>query len=670
MARIPMGEFGNALPTANPTALASTAQLDGGLAAATQRLGETGMAIGAQAVEQGRARAEAELRRVQELRERTQSTRAMGEIANDTRDIGDQLRRDVAAGTVKPDDAGREYDKLMDRALRARLDGLAPHMAEAVKAGAVERVGSGRNLVVDAAVKQTQQLVRSDMAATGEALERNALENRPGAVQQFQNLMVTMGPEAGLDPAQIGKEVQAFRERTSFNLGAALVRSARDNPADLEAVQKRLGSQEFADLAPERMGQLEGQILARKSHLEAKEATRIARAEAAAARRDRQADAAVKSAQSFIDGGGVPDENFTAQLTARVAGTAYAPVLNQMLRTAGQDASFAKQTPREQEATLVEMRSKAAGNPAQMKRIDHLQRIASETRAQLDSDPLSRAAATGIVQIQPLNFANVDQLGAQLAQRVDAAATASARYGRAVPPLTKQEAAAAADMLGKLPGDVKMAAIGMFARALPPQQMQAFGAQVGGQDSAIGTAMFAAAQGRTNTAGLILRAEDARKAGRLTDDEVSNADKRRIAKEYDAVPWPTPQARDAAVLAAQRAYDGMRDKSGSANWREAIKNVTGELAEWNDSKVPMPEGWTQRRFTRAVASSTTPDKLAQAAGGQELRLGATAVPVSTFSKGMSSVRLMPAGDGRFALEAGGQLVLRADGQLLRIKVED
>ncbi len=311
MARIPVGDnFGQVLPRGGQTPVASAGQLDGGLGAALQDLGVNIAGIGVDQIraqeqrqkavelerkrlaEQERQRAERDLEKAQELRDRTVATTAHKSIGVDAQDLGDDISRRIAAGEINPADAGREFDKRAEKVLNDRLQGIKPEVAGFIRANTIDSVGAARNRAIDAASAQVRHGVRADLITAGETFERAALTDRDAAVKQYSTMLQTMGPQAGMTSDQVQREVQTFREKTAYNLGDSLVRGARDDAKALDAVSEDLRGGAFADLSPEKLGQLDTRISNRRQLIESKRQTAIARGEAAAARRDRQADSA------------------------------------------------------------------------------------------------------------------------------------------------------------------------------------------------------------------------------------------------------------------------------------------------------------------------------------------------------------------------------------------
>lgn len=664
MARIPSGE-GLGQVVAQPQRFSSipTPAAAFGLAVA-----DTVQRIGADMVaEEQRAK-----------HERDMADRALGVVSlergrSDLQALADEFDEDIRVGRVGKDDAEREWrdrstELIMSRAGSAPT-GFVPQVQQSLKLDAAKLSRQVRRAV---SVRNGED-TRAGLTTLLEAAEREALLDRPKAIDKAAHALSLLGPTAGYGTDDQVRILGQFRERAAYNAGSAVVRGARDDMKALDGAMDRLRSDEFADLAPERLGQLETQILGRKQYLLSQEQTRIARAEAAAARRDREAESSFKAAQAVIDGGAALDPAYLEIVAGRTAGTPYAPALQQLVQQSSERAGFAQQNPQEQQATILALRAEANANgstPALEQRISTFERLAAESQKQLETDPLVYGVNRRLIDdVVPIGFTALDELVPQLQTRVAQARTVAARVKQPVSPLLQSEAEKAAEMLAILPLEGRTRAVQQLAKSVDTDMGQALAKQISAKDPALGLAFFAsvnADRAPRSLAGLMLRGADARKAGRIKDDAASKADEARIARELAEVPWSTTKARDSAVQAAQLAYDGMRDER-SGGVREAINLATGGIVEWSGGKVPLPPGMEERRFRRTL-ERLDPKRVAVQAGGDQVIVGGQALAVEKLVQNMGAVRLIPAGPGVYALESGGQMVLTVAGRPLRLNV--
>ncbi|QHE86311.1 hypothetical protein [Hydrogenophaga sp. BPS33] len=680
MARIPRGEgLGEVVARGGGMrdAAGSEAAYGGALAQAVEGTGE-------QLVAQERreaARQAEEIERARLLRVQADKATALQRMQSgeqDLVDVADDVATRVASGALDKTRADDEWRALAQSRMDDTLATVPVEHRQLAQSQLELRMRRLSSTVREGVARRDRDDTRAGLLSYLESQERFAVTDPKRATEAATAALASLGPAAGYGADDLEKLSWGFRERVAGNRGQALVRGASEDMKGLDAAMKKLDSDEFADLTPERRGQLENQILARKGYLEQKEQTRIARAEAAAARRAREAEASLKATQTIIDSGGIPSPQYLDQVSARTAGTAYAPALRELLVQATERAGFATLSPQQQEAKILEARAQATKNgttPANEARIASWEKLASESRTQLEDDPLLYGVNRRLIdEVRPIDLSSLDQLGPQLVARADQAATISARVGRPVSPLLKSEAKTVERMLSMLPVAQQNVAVRQIANTLDARQAQALAKQLGGKESVLGEAMFLAANAKRaprDPAELILNGADAKKSGRLKDasaDAVTSEQHRRIAEELSAVPWATTQARDAAISAAQGVYDGLRAE-GRRDWRQAVDLATGGLTEWAGSKVPIPYGMTPRQFRQRMQRLDSKAVQLQA-GGDQVFIGGQAMSVDKLVSNMGAVKLIPAGVGSYALESGGQLVMTGNKVPLRIAVED
>lgn len=633
--------------------------------------------FGAQLAQQEREEA-AELKRLRESADRAQAVQRMQAGELDLEELSTSIADRVASGALDKTKAEDEWRSLAEKRLGDTLDGVPEAQREAVKGSLTLRARRLTSTVREGIARRDREDTRAGLLSYLEGQERFAVTDPGKATEAALAAIGYLAPAAGYGPADVEKLAWGFRERVAGNRGQALVRKAANDPKALDAAMEQLQGEDFVDLTPEKRATLENQVLARRSYLETREQTRIARAEAAAARRARDAESAFNAAQAIIDSGGLPSPEYLDQVSTKTAGTPYGTALRELLTQSTERASFAQLPPQQQQAQILEMRAKAntAGTTPQLeKRIATMEKIAGESRAQLDADPLLWGVNRRLLDaVEPINAADLQSLPAQLAARADQAATVAARVGRPVSPLLKAEAETLAQTIGALPVAQQRQFVKTLARSMDPRQAQALAAQISPKDDTLGLAMFlstTATRAPQDPAELILRGADAIKSGRLkpaSDDTAARDAQRRIADELSEVDWPTTQARDAAIRAAQLVHDGLR-ATGSASPRKAIDLATGGLAEWNGARVPVPYGMTPREFGRALRT-LDPKRVEEQAGGPNVKVDGDWLGVGKLLENIEAVRLIPAGPGSYALESGGRLVTKGNGAPLRITVGD
>lgn len=661
MTTIQLGRMGNSTPGGMPQIRTPAGAFGAGTA---QAIGEAGRVAGGVALDvltQERQRDEQERAQA----ERLKAYQAGNEGELDLRRLAEDLGERIVTGAIDPKEADEEWSRGSRDVMSERTRELAPQTRDQVgSALRVQAQSLTDGLLRKARRERTRAEIKTGLMQSLELAERNALDDRPRALAHVETILGEMGGSAGLGPDDQFRMLQGFRERTATNHGRNLLRLAGDNPDHLTDLMTRVQGDEFADLTPESRDRLETQITNRQAKLEhAREVARI-RAQAASERRSRDAEDATKALQTLIDGGSLPADEFLATVQARTAGTPFAESVKALVAQGRDRAGFASLPPDRQQAALLQARAQASAqgsNPATEKRISQLQAIASQSAEKAEREPLRWGADTRLLdQVQPLQFGSIEQLVSHLGARVDQASTVAAALKRPVSPLLSVEAQSAAEALRILPPQQQRNAVQLLAQNLPPDQIRAVAKQMGDRDQALALAMFASAQPNppgVDLPGLILQGADAERSGRIKkDDAVAKADARNIAQEMAKVPWPTPQARDAASQAAELVYKGLQDqkKGGGASWREAVRIATGELADHAGQKVPVPPGWTERRFLTALRNTDAVSLAGQMLGpvfvnGQEVRPEdlAKALPVAT---------LIPVGPGKYAIDAGGMVL--------------
>lgn len=401
------------------------------------------------------------------------------------------------------------------------------------------------------------------------------------------------------------------------------------------------------------------------------------RAAAEAERRVRNAEAEFNAASAIILQGKRISPEYATKVSQAVAGTPYEAAFRETLKDGPESAAFGSLPLAAQDQAIADLRAelnRVGTDPAREKRLAMLEKIRDQSRKDYGDDPLSAATERGILpELARVDVSTPQTFAATVRDRVRQADLVRQQTGRAVPPLTRQEADAFSRTLQSLPVQQQGQAIRLIASALPdPGMAQAFAKQINDKDRTLGLALFAATapnvEGK-NLVDLLLRGSDAVKTGRMkpaSEDPTRRSNHTEIARQISEIPWPTTQARDAAIEAAQTLYDGLKDERGSASVREAIRlAVGGGVAEWNGSKVPLPPGWDERRFKRSIAE-LSPDTLRSQAGGAEVYVGGAAVPVDKFARSMGAIKLIPVGPGVYAMESGGAIVLDANRRPMRL----
>lgn len=230
--------------------------------------------------------AERELKTEGDALQRARALRIGSEAGTDLAMRRAELVDQIRAGKVSRDQVASEWAARVkeSRGLLVTDAGLSTATTEllgakfdaAARGAEVELLAEVRGYEADA--------TKAELITSLENLARAPMSDRAGVVQQAVTAIETLGPAARLGPDDQVKLRAGFVAQLAANDAKALILSARDNPAALDAVEKRLQSAEFSDLSPQARIFAEQQIATRRSFLEHKALADQNRADAEAAR--------------------------------------------------------------------------------------------------------------------------------------------------------------------------------------------------------------------------------------------------------------------------------------------------------------------------------------------------------------------------------------------------
>ena len=220
-------------------------------------------------------------------------------------------------------------------------------------------------------------------------------------------------------------------------------------------------------------------------------------------------------------------------------------------------------------------------------------------------------------------------------------------------------------MINILPVEQRSTAIAQLAQTLGPQQAAALGRQLAPKDKALGIAIGMA--GAKTSAGrytseLVLRGAQAmRDKSVQVDNRAMTGVRARVAEEIGNA-YPNQELRETMIEAAVLAQYGL-EAEGSGDLSRAVRLVTGGIVERGGSKVPLPYGMNAETFDQRLRSLTPLDlRTAQVVvAGQKLS-------TYDFLQQLGDAPLIHAGQGRYAVQAGGGLVQRPDGKPLILEI--
>jgi hypothetical protein len=687
MARIPMGEFGQAIAPTRQTPIATAAQLDGGLSDAIQRTGNTVAAIGQnqidqQAAEQLRLNRQAETEARQEAdkqarrAEQVAQLNANAEIQVGLADTYDQIAAGVSSGTITKDDARKQWADLSTKLVGESVAKLPPDLAPLVSAQMRPLTGSLNNKLEDTIRKRDQQSADAGLLTYREQLQRLASTDMEGAIQQWTKTAEATGPGAGWTPEKVTKEVQGFKEQVTFTKAYEMVSNSRNDRTGLDAAEKTI--QGMNDMDPQKKATLLDRVGAYKYGLDQ-------RAEMSAQRAQRQQEATLKRAevtfqafQAVSDKGLALDPAYVDTVVKATAGTPYQGGVIAMAKAASENGGLASQPVSSQRAELDRITAQIAkdgNNPALSKRKDQIEKVLRGSQSDIKEDPMRAylERSTDAAQVKPLDVSSIQGLTQSLSERAPVAARASEWTGGPVAPLTGEEIEPVRKLLDTLPANQRSTAIATLATTLGPQASAGLAKQLDKKDRALGLAFGMA--GAQTTQGryvseLVLKGAQAEKDGTSTKNK-EGADikpaqwKRFMTTELENV-YPNQQmtegVRDAAVYIAHGIAAENGGKLGEDDMKRAVRLAAGgDLVNHNGRTIPLPAGVDTEMLDKRLRS-VTPEEITQQSTGGTVKVAGVDVPASEFVKTLPGSQLLYAGPGRFNVIVGGRPVTAADGK--------
>lgn len=305
----------------------------------------------------------------------------------------------------------------------------------------------------------------------------------------------------------------------------------------------------------------------------------------------------------------------------------------------GSDMNALKLATPDQMAAMVERYRPQPGAPGyelQTKRYADIVAASERVQKLRDADPMLYAIKHGIGGAKPLNWANENEVVAELGRRSGVASTMADSYGvKQLSPLTKEEASALAAGLNKMTPDRKLYYLSTISKAISDAETRRAVFQQIAPDSpvtavaaAIDTLSDPAKFGRSwwlfstereykprAVAEMILRGEDILNPSRRAKGEDGKPVNMVMPKEADLLSEFNRQVGKAFANepeAAQQAYQTVKayyaermaqqgiyssDNVDSKALREAIEAVTGGVTEVNGrSQVRRPWGMSEPLF--------------------------------------------------------------------------
>ncbi|YP_053018.1 hypothetical protein VP5_gp16 [Vibrio phage VP5] len=249
----------------------------------------------------------------------------------------------------------------------------------------------------------------------------------------------------------------------------------------------------------------------------------------------------------------------------------------------------------EQEAVIREMRNSAVSG-SDYHKLDIYTKNHENAKSMLNSDPLMYGAQTGIIDLQPFDFADP---AASLVKRQNDVASMKSQYGDSMVPafFTKQEAMEFSRVVQDAPVKDQMRMLSIINGQLSKDNANAVRSQLMGNGGGVlAVASDALDSNQPYVAEKILMGRNALKevpeAFKSWDTDASPLVLSEIGNAYSASPATMGQVMESikAAYAAQTVNEG--DFSGTINskrLKSVIKEVTGGLIKIGSSTIVSPD---------------------------------------------------------------------------------
>ena len=655
--RIPAGNFGNQIPQGTQrqgAPLRSFVNTDG-----AQQVGAQLQNVGDQLYMQEKQR--------QDEADRVASITAQAKAKNALADLHDDISRGLQDGSYDKTKVGQKYLDDSNTIVEDALKNVRGEHQELVRAALQDDIGRYRRGVGHLVDQRNQSDIRGGIMAYGEEMSRYAQRGDAEfgeAVRNYGAFLDSAGPQAGMTAADIQRARQGFNEQATYTKGYSLVGKAGDSIANLRAVQKRIGSDEFANMDPQRRAALDSTLTSKIATLE----NRAVIQQQAALNR---AQATYTEFNEFTAGGRMPTDAYLQEVITKTKGTPFEAAVMEQIKQGPASAGFATMPVQQQAVQLQGLAAKLnqeGSNPALEKQYRQLEQIHKQSVADLKEDPMTAALERNVLKdIKPLDLSDIRTLPQQLAVRAQSAAVVDAYAGRTVAPITKNEATQIAALLDNLGPKEKAAALIGLKTAVGSTRLSAIGSMMNDKDPTFaigaGLASVQSNQGR-NVAELYFSGKRALSEGRVKIDSEKGTGTKATAYTQLAGVYATPKATDQAAEAVLGVYANFRAEGvgESRAMSQAVNLVTGGVLEnYNGGKVALPYGKTKTDFVDAV-NAITPEMLA--AQSKAFRVGGKELSPQDLAAQLPKLQLQTVGSGVYAVKAASVPVTKADGSLL------
>jgi len=634
------------------------------------------MQIGRQMEVEGLQREREEEREARVARERADAAVAQSKLygmRDQLGDLVDEIDQGVKTGQIDKTAAGQQWQERSAKLLEDGLPGVPDAHRELARidlAGLSQRLTSK---VGNSVRERDRHDTLSSLNQTLEYTQRMATTEPAKARTIMADTLDQLGPFAGLAPDQIGKAKQAWIEGTAYTRAFSTVQAARSDNRALAEVERGIG--ENQDLDPQRRASLLAQIDGYRAANEARAIRQAHAAEIQAARIERESSSAFTVLSGWALAGKAANPEANAALIGKLTPT-HAAAYRAMAAEIPARTAAAMLPLDQQQAQLDQlMAARNAQGTSQVleQEITRRQQVLSESRRDYTEEPLRAGAERGVIPaVAPLRMGSLDELAAGLGERVQQAQTVATRTGRPVSPLLSEEAGRVGDLLNAMAPAERAKRIAQIAGVLPPGMAQALAKQIDAKDK--GLALEIAA-GTTKTAAgrytgeWIARGRQAVKDKAIKEDSAAQTGLRAtIAAEVgDAL---TGKAREDVVEATRFMMLGLQAVGENPKVRDVVgMAVGGAIIEHNGRRIPVPAGIADDAALKQRLRTMPPEALLDQLPDNTVYLpGGKPMAAMDFMAGLPEAQLEPVGEGRYAVRAGGSLVMSAESRPVVIQL--
>lgn len=382
-----------------------------------------------------------------------------------------------------------------------------------------------------------------------------------------------------------------------------------------------------------------------------------------------------RGVMSAWDNGYPQDPAVVSQAKNGVRGTPHEIDLLNAEARFGEAQRFRLMSPAQQQQYLAETRPQAS-TPEGAVLHEKLSNIHTSTVAEIKRDAFTYGAR--ILNLQPaeVDWSSPQAVAQTLPARVQQASVIAAKLGVEVAPITVQEAEAWGNHVEALPPQQRSQNIAEMTQVMGTQATGVLVKTMREKNLPLALAIGLGSDGTTGgrfASELVLKGQQAIKDKTVKVEGGAEVGWRaQIAKEIGDA-YPNDAFRRDAIEAAYYANIGMASE-GQGDPSRAVRIITGGITERNGSKVPLPRGVSEDDFDKAIRSATSANLLNVATGDPDQAKRAAVyargqtIPMADFLRGLPDARLLHWGQGKYAVQAGGTVVMNANGDPVIVRL--